>query len=478
MRSIRPPHDVMIALAAAGVYLVISLVSTHIARCDGFGDDGCLYGGWARDFVGRVVDQKLSSFYVQRCFPSLVAWAAMKALAITPDPPNVIRVFQAMNVACVFVAAFTWAKIARILAIRPPAMLLGTLALFGSYGLVKFTTYYPVIHDAWAYALGFVGLWAHLARRPWVLVPACLVAAFTWPSATAPLLLLLFFARGEDRTEDRDTPLRPRLGTAVGIVLAAVWAAFAVSLVVRGYWPPAVAPVEQLPRLVPVSVLVSALYVLFAVRPLASYGPAYHPRTYLRALASWPAAAAILLVIAVRVIIARASVPDVQGFGQWLEVTGIFTTTKPASFVVGHVVYYGPLLLVLGLRWREVCALVRRQGLGMVGVAMLAVLFGLDSEARHSFTFVALLMPFGIKVLDGIAFGRRTAIVLAVLTLIASKLWLRLPGWLEAPLWAMPNQLVFMSQGPWMANWAWALQGAIALAAGIWMHRVLRPSPT
>lgn len=462
--------DLPIALVVATFYLLVSLTTEKITACNGFGDDGCAYGTWALDFPRYAFEGRLGSYAIQRSFPSLVAWAALKALHLPPTPPRVVAAFQAMNVVMVFVGTFTWLKIARILRIRATATLFGTLALFGTYGTLKFTTWYPVLGDLWGYALGFVCLYAYLTRRLFLIVPAALVGAFSWPSLFPPAVLLLFF--WESRDEPTRAPLR--LHHVVGIGAGVAWVLLALDLVRQRYWPPSVGPVETMPQLVRLSLLVTAGYWYFALRRLADYGAFYHPRLYWRALTSPAGALGITLLVLVQLFQKRASVPEIAGAETWFKFTVISTTWKPGIFLLAYVVYFGPMILVLLLRWRDVTSLLARHGAGLVAATVLGTVFGIDCEERHGYTFLALVMPFALKVLDDAIVDVRALTKLAVLSAVFSKLWITLPPYPTGTTWDYPAQTVFLSQGPWMSNMMYLLQGVVVVLIAIWMHRVLQ----
>lgn len=470
MSSLRRELDVPIALVTASFYLVVTLLSEKFTHCNGFGDDGCAYGTWAMNFPAYAFDAKLGSYSIQRCLPSFVAWASLKALHVRLDPPHVVRAWEVMNTLCIFIGSLSWLKIARHLAIRTTMTLLGTLAMFGTYGVIKFTTWYPVLGDLWGFAFGFVALWAYLSRRLWVLVPVAIIGAFAWPSLVAPAVLLVFFWNARPAP----APAPFRLAQITGVVVALGWALFAGSLLARHYWPPTVMAVETMPYLFRLSTLVCAAYFYFALRSLADYRPFFDPRFYFRALASFPALLAIGLVFAIRTVLTRWSVPESAGFDRWFNDTGVLSTTKPAIFAVAHAVYFGPFVIVLALRWRAVCALLHQRGAGLVASAVLALVFGIDSEARHAYSFIALLFPFAIKALDDVDLDDKTLGILAVLCVVYSKLWIKLPPTVGSPSWDFPNQTVFLSQGPWMNNMMYLVQGLVVAATAVWLHRAIR----
>lgn len=472
--GVLPPRtDVPIAIVVSAFYLLLTLFSEKITACNGFGDDGCAYGTWALDFPRFAFQQKLGSYAIQRSLPSLVAWGALKLLHVRHTPAAVVAAFQGMNVVMMFIGTLAWTKIARILHIRAVTALFGTLALFGTYGILKFTTWYPVLGDLWGYALGFVCLYAYLSRRLVLLVAAALIGAFSWPSLFPPAVLLVFF------WQSREEPTRApaRLHHVVGVAAGIGWALLCLSLVRQRYWPPSVTAVETMPQLVRLSILVAGAYWYFALRRLADYGAFYRPLFYWQALSRPSGVLAVMLLLAVQWFQRKASVPEVAGAETWFKFTVISTTWKPGIFLLAYAVYFGPMILIVLLRWREVSALLARHGAGLVSATVLGTVFGVDCEERHGYTFLALVMPFAFKVLDDLELDLRTVTKLAIASAVFSKLWITLPPYPTGPSWDYPAQTVFLSQGPWMSNMMYLVQGTVVVLLGVWMHRALaRPS--
>lgn len=461
--------DLPIALTVAVLYALATFFQEKFTVCNGFGHDGCGYGTWALDFPKHALEAKLGSYDIQRAFPSLVAWASLKALRISPTPATVVAAFQVMNVALIFMGALAWTKIARLLRIRATAMLFGTLAMFGTYGVVKFTTWYPVLGDLWGFAFGFFFLYAYLVGRAWLIAPGLLVGAFAWPSLLAPGFLLLLF--GRRRGEPGAAPFKLHLVFAGAMALG--WGALSLRIVRSGYSAPSFVPVDAMPQVARLSVLIAVAYCFLALRQLANFGALYRPLFYLRALATFEGALAIAVLVAVKFVQARWSVPQAMGFDMWFNTMTMLSTVKPGIFLLGYVVFFGPIVLVALLRWPDVVAQLQQRGAGLVAVAVVAALFGLDSEGRHGYTFVAIILPFVIKVLDDLDLERKAMAQLALVTALFSKLWLTLPPDVPGAAADFPAQTVFMSLGPWMSTTMYLVQLPIVVLVGVWLHGLM-----
>jgi hypothetical protein len=470
-------YDLVIAGAVTLIYLVATLTLEKITACNGFGHDGCGYGTWALDFPRYAIDQKLNDYQIQRSLPSLVAWGSLKLLGRPITPPAVVRAFQLMNTAMMFIGVAAWTKIARILRIRAETMLVGTLAMFGTYGIVKFTTWYPVLGDLWGYAFGFVCLWAYLARRFFVLPPLAVLGTFAWPSLIAPAAILMFLYGAHARPKPGEGPSgrAPRyLNHVFALAVALAWTLWTLHLARMNYWPPSVMPIDTMPMLFRFSVLVVGSYFYFAMSRLVDVSALWNPLVYARSLMTVGGIAGIASVVIVRYATVKLSVPGKAGFSVWFSDTAILATMKPGIFTLAYVIYFGPLFLVLVLRWSRVVALMARHGIAIIAAMVIGVVFGADSEERHGYTFVALAFPFAVKLLDELDLDAAALRIFAVLTVVFSKIWITLPPDVRQPSWDFPNQTLFLSQGPWMSNLMYVVQGAVVVGVAVWLHRVMK----
>jgi hypothetical protein len=462
-------HDLPLGLAVAACYAAATLLQEKFTACHGFGHDGCSYGTWALDFPTHAIENKLGSYGIQRALPSLLAWLCLKALHVRPSAASVVLTFQLMNVCLVFIAAFTWSKIARAIEVRGATTLLGAVVMFEGYGVVKFTSWYPVLGDLWGFSFGFVALYGYLTRRDWLFAPVMLVGAFAWPSLLGVALPLWCWRsqRAGQQPAPRAVPM-----LAAG-ALALAWLIFTLHTVRRGYWPPSLVPVETIPQVIRLSLLVTLAYCFFALREPLKSGELFRPQFYVRAVVSPRGLVALGGVAAIRYAQARWSVPQEMGFSVWIRDTAIMTTFKPGIFLLAHAIYFGPLVVVAALRWHALVGHMRSCGPGLLVVCGLAVLFGLDSEARHGYAFAAVVLPFALKVLDDLELERKTLIALALTSVAFSRLWLTLPPDIPGAAAEFPAQTLFMSQGPWMSNVLYLVQLPVVGLFAWWLQRTL-----
>lgn len=462
-------RDLALSLLAAAVYACATLLLEKTLRNNGFGDDGERYANWARDFVANVVASPPDRYYLSRILPSFLAWAMINLSGAEHSNQNILLAFQMMNIALFFAGVFAWCRVARLLSLSPLAQIAGVLLLFGSCGVFKWTSYYPVLPELWGFSGGFLVLWLYLSARPVALALVAAIGAFAWPTffmVTAPLLI---FAR---EPVGPSSPASRKLSTLAGAAIALFLTIVTIGIHVAGYYP-AMYYTRPIGQVLWLSIPISAALAHAFVRILADAGELAAPKFYLRALLTKRTLLA-LAVLAPITVAGFFTAPQEELVSlNMLMAIGYTSTAKPAISIVAHVLWFGPIALVLYLRWRAVSEKLHAIGAGLTLAVLASLPMVLGSESRHAFMLAALLLPFAIQILDEARLGRGALVAFAVVSLLYSRIWLPFGGALGDPR-EFPAQLVYMIQGPWMANATYLAQAIAVGATALFVARILR----
>jgi hypothetical protein len=145
--------------------------------------------------------------------------------------------------------------------------------------------------------------------------------------------------------------------------------------------------------------------------------------------------------------------------------TNLFGDALPLVFLVALVVYFGPVVGVVLLRWREVSGRLAGLGPGPALAAGLGIALSLNSQSRWVLVLVPLFVVGAVLAVDEVGISQRGLIVFAGLSLLFSKVWLWIPDLTATNLETWPNQWYFMSFGPWMSPLGYAIQGVFVIGA-------------
>jgi hypothetical protein len=454
-----------------------------IPKNRGIGYDGQYYARWTHGLSFSVLVSPseerpesiiLTKYYTRRILPSMVLHYTMRAFNIRRTEPNIIMSFTILNILLMTLAVFWWCLAADELGIGDLAKWLGFLALFINYVNLKMPLFYPVLTDSTAFAFGAASLLLYLRRhKAWLLV-LTLAGTFVWPTIPYFGFLLLMFPRGEE-TKLESAPRKLNYWTAGA--LTAIVLAYTVYLLVSGFEITST-PVKPMRYLIPLSMLLVGLYLFFGLRYLLDSKGLWddlRPANVISRPWFWIA----VLFLAIAEVLVRLIPATATNMTPMKSVSDTFFTsiTTPGIFLIAHTLHYGPFFLFLIFLWRPISENIRRQGTGLVLCFALALLLSAGSESRKLLNFYPFIILFLIQAAEGVAARGRIVAVLAVLSLILSKIWLPLSRDLTLPLIGAVTwfKLYASSRGPWIDHNWYAIQLpavlAVAICVYIWCGR-------
>jgi hypothetical protein len=437
-----------------------------VSHQGGFGWDGIRFAAWAKDFHKLVLVDRVNHYYLQKSLPSAVVHYGMRAVGATFTDAHVILGFTILDIASWTLTAVIWTRIAKMLDLSRPAAWLGFVVLFLNHAAMKHYLYNTVLVDSMGLLIAALMLHAHLARRPWLILPLAFIGGFVVPGLL-PLLggLFLLFERREMRVT-----VRPTIGLVIALsgAFAVVWAAFGIWDV--GYWIGNGAE-QVVAGLVPLSLVGLAVVLTMLCAPLASHWPSI--RDFGRAFQLRWTLGLVLVTVAIGRVVDhyKNTVTDVTADAHYRTVL-LLAIAKPLVFVVAHTAFLGPAMLLCLVMRKELGRAMWKLGPSMALVTAAGFVLATDSESRHILFFMPVLATGLAMAFDALGGAHRRGFVLfvAVLALFLSKAWL--PH--ETPPLAQNFERLFMSLGPWMTLSAYGMQGAATVVAGILFQRAAR----
>ena len=475
-----------IVISTAAVLLVCFATRDVIPYASGTGYDGGRYASWAktmsiatlvaaaRDHLhGKIPttrgDEVLDSFYAHRVLPSIAVYYLLGAVRAERSTDNVILAFAWLNIVLLLVTVWCWLKSADELRLGANGKWLGTVALIVSYANLKMPLYYATLTDTAALAVGAASMLCYLQGRNRALWFATLAGAFIWPTLIWFNVPLLIFPRASGDNDVRSSRFDLIVAAAIAVATV-VWIEFLFSSGFELRWTP-VRPILNLRH---VSAAFAGVYTFFGLWRLLDMHAIW---THVRRLRVVSGLLSAVLVSVVSEVVAWLIAPLKPDFGL-REFFGSFLTAglQPFTFLLAHVLYFGPILIFLPFAWRAMCARIRRFGPGAVAYFGAAVILSLRSESRQLINvlpFVLLLLIPSLE--EVVASWPRWATFIAV-TVLCSKVWLPMDRTMVLPLVGPVDwrDLYVSSRGPWIDHGPYLLQLTLMLPVGVlfffWWH--------
>ncbi|MDB9493879.1 hypothetical protein PN441_19555 [Spirulina major CS-329] len=347
----------------------------------GFGFD-VLYGELAQDFPGRMA-AGVNRFWLARSFPSLLVYGLLKMSFVSPTPDHVITAFILLNTISVGVVAWMWLKISDLLRLQSLGFWFGAIALFLNFFVLKELTYISVRTDAVAYAIGIAMFYAYLTRNTLALYGLTLIGSFTWSSAIYMGGFFLLFPR-DDRPALAPQPITRWPWRFALAALPSIGAFIYMHALIPGehdYLNRGV-PIESVGYL---SAAIAVAYLFFSLAELLKdqrliQWSAW--RSYLTSKSFY-----ITLIFLGAIDYATGQLATAPGndstFGHNLYLRILTSILQPGVFWLAHVLYWGPLIILITFLWQPMCKAIRTYGMGLTVWMLFSVMLALGSESRH-----------------------------------------------------------------------------------------------
>jgi hypothetical protein len=468
----------LLALAALGLAIVNTVTGDILPVRGGFGWDGLIYKDIARNFPEIVLDGSLYSYYVARSIPSLLVHYGIELFQKPLENDYYILAgFQVYNLILLLGAVFVWGKVTDELKLGRSAKWLAFIGLFVNYAIFKKYFYAPVETDPTAFFLGILLLYFFLKDNVPGLLAVTIAGAFTWPVLLYYGLLLYVFPRSNlNALPSSPRKYRPEVFLASSVAGAVLIALIVVYVATRYKTLPYSPTIHSVVYL---SILITVAYEFFAVKTILESDGLYDLRSLLQTTKLRRVVVALLIFLSCSLVPRFLGQPNPEYLQPrlGLGLTVLSSIQQPAVFLVAHAVFFGPIVILTALMWKQFCGIIHQYGAGVTLLILMNVVLGLASQSRFLLAAFPFFVAFTAKAVEGLKWGRSRYWVFGVISFLASKIWLRtnLQSWTEnSPILEFPAQYLFMNAGPWMSIQMYIVQGCAALLVGLILFAMVR----
>jgi hypothetical protein len=463
----------------------------------GFGWDGVVYANMTRNLFTMINEGQLNSYYAQRCLPSAIVGSLLRVANMPMSNANIIHAFELYNLVLLVGACSVWKRTSNHFSLSLGGRWLGFCGLFLSFQCSKQAFYYPVLTDVTAFFLGMLLLHFYVKKRTIALLVTTIIGAFAWQVVSICGAILLFFLMTDLPPEAIEPASsapsynsarlsRRMLGGWLLLVAGSILGLLSIICVERVlHLTRFVRYIGFLQRMV--TGLPSLVAVIFALAILA--GSSVFFKTVTTNLIKTKkqlilcAIAAFIIPWCIVRAISNPLLPNPSGLGVVARLMLMPPNGKILLALVTNVVFWGPLTILLLLKWNLFCVEVRKLGPGAVAVIGLALPLGLVTEPR----FGTLSWPFfvlgAVLMLEKVVKGASFNYVFAALTVLYAQFWMKinLAPWSGGDfdgLLEFPKQVYFMHYGLWMSWWSFSLQLIVIGFSALWIRKAINlPSP-
>jgi len=382
--------------------------------------------------------------------------------------------------------------------LQQPVRIMIFSGMFLNFAVLKFSGYYTLIPDTAAFSLGVLLLYSYLKENKILFLLTALAGSFTFPTFALLGLLLFCF--------ELNTPMKKVINhnnynryIPILIALTVVFSSVAISLHYYQLFGATFSPIPHyltilfdhtISLLKPIfspsefnylngileNSITSINYKFYLFSLIVLYFYMYYAQKQLFAnisikdifsrLKLKKALIYIILIYGVSFLIKYFYCTTGVGYSkkEYFFTISYEAIVNPICFLVMHFVYYGPIILLFLILFKEFIAQIKASSAGLFLLTVFSFIVAIDSESRHLLNVIPILIFF-----LGVSINQNKGIIEKLtprfltffvgLSLFNSCFWLKirlpaqLPNSASTQLFQeFPFQSYFMFHGPWTSH--------------------------
>ncbi|MBN4051932.1 hypothetical protein JYT53_00355 [Cytophagaceae bacterium AH-315-L13] len=437
--------------------------SERIGSNEGFGSDGNVYIVIAVNLDRYLYGHRVDKYFFQRVLPSFIIHYGAKAVGFKfQSRADMIQSFYVYNCILLVIGIWLFYLIANHFKWDLNLRFIGFSAIFLIYPIIKHFPYYVPLTDISAMTLGILMFYFYLKKRSWGVLFCSLLAAFVFPTMIylGAIWFLFPIFKKKKYSPEKNTivnhliPAIPLLGF-LGIIYYSIEVGFQI---------PNHTNQINYPLLIP-SIIGLAAYLYFVGIAFTDYK--YLMKSFKKQ--SKPARIIwILILIGLVKLTIDTYASDVEhstNFKIFLMSISMQSVVNPLTYVVSHIIFYGPLIVVLIFIWKQFIELIKsRYGIGMFLFVVFNLLLAITPESRRLINVWPVFVILICQVLYNYKLSWNFTYIIVGITLFLSRFWFKIGvERLAGESMEFPLQRHFMHSGPWMNNQVYYVFTAIAI---------------
>ena len=469
------PTYFLLSFLVVLIYGVAQIVfGEKIPVSNGLGWDGAIYGAIAKDFEQLLTTHGLSWYYIQRSLPSGIIHYTLRALGLPLQDTFIIRAFEIYNLALLLLAVIIWGLIAKELRIKDRTTWLGFLLVFGNFAIARSNFYYPVLTDTTAFFLGILLAYCFLKQQQLVVLLICVIGSFVWlPFFVFGAILFIFpFAPLAGK------PARLKLDFILAVMACIVFGVLSIYFLV---WDQVNTPYAVLFRQhiqyqwIAVTLALNLACVFIVSRHLLNNDGLFNLSSLLTRKTLGR-----LTLIALSFVVLQASVYALadQNASPPITTSDLVRTSilssaaMPLTSPLSHILYAGPLILLVALAFRDFSREIHRLGIGTTFFVALYLFLMINSQSRLAIQSLPFFAIGVVKVFDDFEWTPPDFLTIGTLAFILSKIWLPLTHYGSDGIY---DSGYYLSYGPWMSPRQYLVQGIVVVIFALCIYWRFRP---
>lgn len=429
------------------------------------------------NFSDYLFNHKIDPYSIQRILPFGLVYGAIKMFRLPFSDHNIILFFQIYQFIILLLIQLFWLKLATHLKLSKVGIWLGFIALLVNFATLKLDFYYPISYDRTALLIGTMSLYFYLTNNLIFLFISTILGMLVWPTTMLINGILILFPCKTNLsiTKENNKIIKAAIASLCLLLLCLF-----VTVYVKGAENKAgITPAVM--WLLPLS-FAGALIYLFNVLNLLA-GKVDTSVDYIKSLFSqidfkryFALALVFIFYLFLTKFLAATNIAPRLSLKGFLVNLTYCATSRPLQFLIGHILYFGPVVLLLMLLFIPFCRQIHKMGLGIFLIVAFGLCQSINSESRQAINLLPFFVVPFVLLLEGFVISKKLLWATALFSIFYSRLWLPINFYLPSldakaaesfpivgSIQSLPAQLYFMNFAPWASNKFYILHVFIVL---------------
>jgi len=461
------------------VLFIFLLFGFLFERKPGGGDSG-IFIKIAQGGFNMFFNNEINQYRFTRTFPSLLIGTALRVFHFSLTPENIRNAFNLLNAVAIFIALHFWLTIFDFFKFRLTTIVIWFTGMFVNFAILKFSMFNPILTDTTAFMIGTILIYYFFINSKIKLLIFTFIGAFTFPPLIVQGLLLYIFPYERNNTIEFNEKKLVLPILSVTIYLLGI-------CIVFFFLPEGLLQkiINRIPAGINYSLLILSIpaicyYILKTSGNLLSLD--YYKAIFIKYIvigSFWlRTMVALSIIVLVKVLTFKFASQEigVNPYG-FLTTVLISPLQNPFLFLLSHILYYGPVVILIIFFWNQVSRFCNSIGIAFNLLLLFCIFLSFQSESRMLITLLPMIILAFTHHINTFKIKQQHLIIFILLSFIFSRFWFKI--WetgMQGNYLEFPMQRYFMNQGPWMSNTMYYVQLAIILLCAIPLYLFVKRS--
>ena len=455
--------------------VTFSWIFERVPVGSGAGWDGQLYREIAANFDNVVEEGGLSSYYVSKSLPFVAIYGTSQLFNIH-RVSRILFVFIYISLA---IGILGFYKIVKYNQLSFSSEIIAFALCFYIYPILKLIGYYPWLGDHFAYPLGLWIYYFFISKQRNRMLLLSIIGAFIWQSIL-PIAVLLYILplRSFSITNGKNVSnAQHRCHLLIKILLCLFLCSLPLVRMFFAIQRVGYSVVDDYLSIGSVITMICmGMFAYFIIQPI-NFNIIDAIKFFWRNIEWKRVIIGVSVYIFVNFVIylfANKSIePPVSNTDIIKRLVFEPFSGRPLKFLECHLIYYGLLIPLLIVLYRDILVYVERHSIAYLGIFFFSILMGTQCESRFILNLVPFMLFPIVTYLSKFELKKWVAICVVFAQLFFSRIWFRInvAGLEEAlnndiSLYKTSKlaQRYFIAHGPWQGNEAYYIYSLVLLA--------------